>query len=414
MRILDTFRHRLACRAILLLLVVAVVGTNGVTDCPNAFFNFGDSTTDTGSLENALPFGDPGLPPYGDQFFEEPAKRYTNGRVIPDFFSLAFNKPLLQPYLQAGAYDFRHGVNFAVSGSTATNDTTITPFYLPFQVAQFIRFKKTTESVRTQKAKCLPLNLFVPAKKAFENALYTLRFGGNDVVLAYVHNVSVSNIGPATNLIINKVVPNAMTNYESAIRTLYRYGARRFLVSGLGARLVSCSPNLISAYSTSPLDNRGCLVFPIEAVANWNGALLQVVERLRTNLTGANIAFFNVTAGAEEIEFNLSRYGFNPKVSRKVCCGASGGPLDNNYNSAIKCGRPGYSVCNNVNEYINWDGSHNTEPYYRIFAEFLLEGKYTEPSVNYTSLCNLDYSKFGSNITFDEVYGDTCEVTFTS
>ncbi|OAE20946.1 hypothetical protein AXG93_3846s1040 [Marchantia polymorpha subsp. ruderalis] len=399
----------MACRAILVLLVVAIGGANGLTDCPTAFFNFGDSTTDTGSLENVAP-GDPGLPPYGMQFFGEPSKRYAHGRVIPDFFALAFKTPLLQPYIQAGAYDFRHGVNFAVSGSTASNDSTVTPLYLPIQLNQFIRFYKTTESVKRQKGKCSPLAKFLPSKKAFENALYTIKFGGNDLPLAFLHNGS--NIASGMNVIINKVIPDAMTNHENAMETLYRYGARRFLLTGLDN--VGCSPNFVSQYSTFPLDDRGCLLFPRESVASWNGALVQLVERMRAKLTGASIGLFNVSAGSEEIRSNLSKFGFNPNLSTQVCCGAPGGPVDNNYNSQIKCGHPGSSVCDNVGEHIYWDGPHLTEPYQRLLAIMLLEAKYTSSGVNYTSLCNLDYSKFGDDVTFDEVYGDTCEVTFTS
>ncbi|KAG6550108.1 hypothetical protein Mapa_008064 [Marchantia paleacea] len=402
-RRLESSHFRLALETISLMLMLAVVRVRGLTQCPTAFFNFGDSVTDTGALDNAVPeVADITFPPYGQSFFGSPAKRFSNGRLIPDFISLAFNQPLLQPYIQAGAFNYGHGVNFAVAGATASNDTTINPFFLPIQVSQFTIFKSTTESVRQQKFSCFPFETFLPSMSAFKNGLYTMRFGGNDIQFALQFPNPLSRI-------LNTVIPAAMFNYENAIKTLYRQGARRFLISSL-TRTIGCSPRLISAF-VGPLDNRGCLFFLNGVVDSWNAGLIQVVEKMRTDLPGVNIAVFNTTAAAEEIESNLVGYGFDPCVARRVCCGSSGGPVDNNYNINITCGRPGSNVCSNVDEYMSWDGVHNTEAYYRIFAKFILEGRFTAPALNYTSLCNLDYSKFGRSVTFDEVSGDTCKVT---
>lgn len=55
--------------------------------CPTGFANFGDSLTDTGNVDNVFPFtSDSELSPYGETFFGGPAKRFCNGRVVPDFF----------------------------------------------------------------------------------------------------------------------------------------------------------------------------------------------------------------------------------------------------------------------------------------------------------------------------------------
>lgn len=48
-----------------------------------AIFNFGDSNSDTGAISAAL---DPLQPPYGNTFFGQPAGRYSDGRLIIDFF----------------------------------------------------------------------------------------------------------------------------------------------------------------------------------------------------------------------------------------------------------------------------------------------------------------------------------------
>jgi hypothetical protein len=57
--------------------------------CPTGFANFGDSLTDTGNSLDAFPlFQNVENPPYGESFFGAPAKRYSDGRLVPDFFCI--------------------------------------------------------------------------------------------------------------------------------------------------------------------------------------------------------------------------------------------------------------------------------------------------------------------------------------
>jgi hypothetical protein len=91
--------------ALLLVLVTTccsnAVAAAAVTDleCPEAIFSFGASTSDTGSIEAAFPFrvAPQTNPPYGRTFFGRPANRYSDGRLIVDFFGTVFSvaRPLL-------------------------------------------------------------------------------------------------------------------------------------------------------------------------------------------------------------------------------------------------------------------------------------------------------------------------------
>jgi hypothetical protein len=55
--------------------------------CPKGIATFGDSLSDTGNAADAFPFFvDAENPPYGQSFFGAPAKRFGNGRIVPDFF----------------------------------------------------------------------------------------------------------------------------------------------------------------------------------------------------------------------------------------------------------------------------------------------------------------------------------------
>lgn len=48
----------------------------------------------------------------------------------------------MEPYSSNIVPNYRHGINFAVSGATAMNVTRPIPFFLPLQTDHFIRFKR--------------------------------------------------------------------------------------------------------------------------------------------------------------------------------------------------------------------------------------------------------------------------------
>lgn len=52
-----------------------------------ALFAFGDSLTDTGNAQAVFPWQHAAsLPPYGDTYFGEPRDRFSDGRLLIDFF----------------------------------------------------------------------------------------------------------------------------------------------------------------------------------------------------------------------------------------------------------------------------------------------------------------------------------------
>jgi hypothetical protein len=54
--------------------------------CPNVFYNFGDSLSDTGNIIRAIPTWAIAVDlPYGESFFGKPTGRHSNGRLVIDF-----------------------------------------------------------------------------------------------------------------------------------------------------------------------------------------------------------------------------------------------------------------------------------------------------------------------------------------
>ncbi|KAL3685972.1 hypothetical protein R1sor_003994 [Riccia sorocarpa] len=384
-------------------------GTSALVNpaCPTAFWNFGDSLTDTGNIINAFPQCSECRAerrPYGDSFFGRPAKRFSDGRLVPDFFALAFQKPLLQPYIQAGAFDYRFGANFASGGATASNDSTLNPFFLAFQISQFGRLKQTVELEKSQ-IMCAQFLPFLPFDDSYSKGLYTIEIGGNDIINA----LTINNLTAAQ--ITTQVIPEAMTNIANGIETLYNNGARQFLVSLLPSG--GCSSSAVTLLgSSSPTDALGCVTAVNLLFQAYNAAINATIASARTQYHAASFTIFNYYAANQEILLNPTKYGFNPNLTRTTCCGAPG-VGDLNYNPDALCGNQGSTKCSNPEEYVNWDGVHFTEAFYRVISKFVLNGEFTDTRFNYTANCNLSFNQFGPEVTFNDVYGNTCQVTFT-
>lgn len=78
--------------------------------------------------------------------------------------------------------------------------------------------------------------------------------------------------------------------------------------------------------------------------------------------------------------FNDAGFTSNEDEIMKACCG-SGGPYNValDYNKA--CGTTGSTVCSDPSKQINWDGAHLTEAAYRQIAKGLVEGPFSNPSL---------------------------------
>ena len=73
---------------ILVLLISCCCGVGA--ECPQAIFAFGASMSDTGNSQAAFPYRSQS-PPYGETFFHMPANRWSDGRLVVDFFGIFLN-----------------------------------------------------------------------------------------------------------------------------------------------------------------------------------------------------------------------------------------------------------------------------------------------------------------------------------
>ncbi|CAM6126654.1 unnamed protein product [Calypogeia fissa] len=374
----------------------AVVRTNGQWlqsfSCPSAIFNFGDSLSDTGNAAIAFPYtSNVHDSPYGTSYFPHPAGRFSDGRLLLDFIAQAFSFPLLPPYLQSFSPDLRRGANFAYAGATAGNDTSFSPFSLLAQVDQFLGFKQRTFNAQLQPG-CTYCPGNLPQEEIFGESLYIVSIGGNDLTTAYFRSLSIFQV-------LQNVVPEAVASIYQSVLTLYNSGARSFMIFNVPAE--GCSALFLNDFEAPGVttDNFGCLQDYNDVVQELNKQLYFAILALRIRLFDASIIHVDYYAANMDVLSNPGAYGMLDSEKLNACCGVGG---QHNFDPSVSCGSGGFlngspvfaGPCPNPKQYVNWDGIHFTEAFYKGVAKQILNGSFVDPPINLVSACGLNFYKF--------------------
>ncbi|KAJ8621471.1 hypothetical protein MRB53_030000 [Persea americana] len=345
---------------------------------PSAIFVFGDSLSDTGNVIAAFPFfADAENSPYGSTFFHAPSGRYSDGRLIIDFMASRWGFPFVEPYSSNIVPNYRHGINFAVSGATAINVTRPIPFFLPLQTDHFIRFKRNVYRSLNSKHKSECLESRVPPLASFKDGMYMIFIGINDIL----DNFTVDGATPAE--VMEKTVPQVISAIFKAVQDLHREGARNFMVFNVPA--IGCTPLLLTLASSgayNSTDGLGCLKEYNGVVEFANLELGKALNALHHQLEDITIMVADLYAFMLEAIANPTRYGFDKKVTLKACCGYGGDPY--NYSPLVTCGgNPSAKSCSRPSEYMSWDGLHFTDAFSQRFVEVMMRGMpYLKPALS--------------------------------
>ncbi|KAL2608909.1 hypothetical protein R1flu_027482 [Riccia fluitans] len=350
--------------------------------CPSALFSFGASLSDTGNRDFIYPnntFAE--FRPYGTSFPGYPNNRFSDGRLIVDFFASAFGFPFLEPILTNKILDYTHGVNLAFSGAEALPQGL--PYYFDVQVNEFAVFRGQALLLSAR----AEYQSYEPTFKAFEDGLYIIFFGRNGLV----HSYWQQGMTPAEAL--ETVVPNLVQAIVDGIQRLYEEGARNLMVFNLNPQ--GCQPQFLTLFGDldPERDENGCLASYNNVVRVFNSRLWGAVETLRTDLKDSTFFYADFYGICKEAFDNPQKFGFAPEKTLISCCG-TGGPYK--YNPIARCGYQGIfngnwvdvtSPCEKPSEYISWDGVHFTEAFYRHAARRLLTGKFLDPPVDISKIC---------------------------
>ncbi|WVZ96578.1 hypothetical protein U9M48_042195 [Paspalum notatum var. saurae] len=335
---------------------------------PVVLFNFGDSNSDTGGV--AAAGGIRIMPPEGRTYFHRPTGRLSDGRVIIDFFCESLGTRELNPYLKGIGSDYSNGVNFAMAGSTVSHG--VSPYSLNVQVDQFVYFRHRSLEMFERGLKG-PVS-----KEGFENALYMMDIGHNDMV-GVAHTPSDQ---------WDKKITEIVGEVRQAISILYDNGARKFWIHGTGA--LGCLPALVVQAGKGDKDAHGCITDVNRAAKAYNKKLSQLCDDLRFHLKGATVVYTDMFAIKYDFVANHTKYGIEWPFM--VCCGNGGPP----YN--FDQGKPGCGdLCPPEAKVVSWDGVHFTDFGSGLAAKLSMSGEYSKPKVKLTSLIHGGSKKTSSD-----------------
>lgn len=331
-------------------------------------YQFGDSLADTGNRIRQVGvtsvFNISHLP-YGMTYFHKPTGRFSDGLLVIDFIAKALHLPLLHPYLETNA-SFSHGVNFAVAGSTALDNSffaerNISVPSTNIPLSQQVKwFKKHLNSVSNSRSQI---------KKRLRRALIMMgEIGGND----FFHFSP-----PGKSLEERRVyVPHVVNAICNAVREVIQFGAVHIVVPGNFPS--GCLPIDLASFSSADpkaYNDYGCLTESNKFAFFFNTYLQRALASLRYEFPNVDIRFCDYYKAFEYILQNARYLGFDPRSLLKACCGTGG---KYNFNSTKVCGSPGVKACPNPEQFINWDGVHLTQATYRYISEQLIRDVLSE------------------------------------
>ncbi|KAH7434800.1 hypothetical protein KP509_06G035000 [Ceratopteris richardii] len=347
--------------------------------CYPAMFVFGDSLSDTGNgaLTGNLLFKRTTNRPYGETVPGQPSGRFSDGLLLVDFLARQIGLPLPKPYLDRSA-DFRTGVNYAVSGSTAQDVeylrsmliTPLTKYSLDSQINWHISLRTSKSSQRT------------PSANGYTNGIYVLEIGGNDYIAALG---SLKKYSPA--YITEELIPLVIAKIQSSTEALYTIGARNFLYVGITP--LGCASSLLAMFPSGVKDNNGCLQDLNLLSYNHGLSLLNLIRQLRSTYKDANFVFFDYYGSYKHIIDNNLSFGISNTLD--ACCGA-GPKFPYRFNELLFCNSLSSSLlstlCPDPNIFINWDGIHFTHNFNSLVFDLAIKkGSYLDPS-NAFANCN--------------------------
>ncbi|XP_058739052.1 GDSL esterase/lipase At5g45910-like [Vicia villosa] len=328
-----------------------------------AFFNFGDSISDTGNAATTFPPMSSNSP-YGSTYFKHPSGRLSNGRLIIDFIAEAYGLPFLSAYLNISKdQDIKKGVNFAFAGATALDVEYYVQNGLPVPdtinslKVQLGWFKKLKPTLCESKEDC---NAY------FKKSLFIVgEIGGNDVFKHMVKHKTVIEI--------REIVPSIVEAIINTTNMLIEEGAVELAVPGNFP--LGCNAGVLTSVNSKKkedYDEFWCLIAYNNLVEYFNEQLKNSLETLRHKYPEVKIIYFDYYNDAKRLYQNPKEYGFIRSDIVKVCCGGGGGG---------PCGTPSARVCSDPSKRINWDGPHLTEAAYKLIAKGLVEGPFSNPSL---------------------------------
>ncbi|KAL9666578.1 hypothetical protein QQ045_000913 [Rhodiola kirilowii] len=303
------------------------------------YFIFGDSLVDNGNNNNIASLAMANYLPYGIDFNRGPTGRFCNGKTTVDVISelLGFSD-YIPPFARARGRVVLQGVNYASAAAGIREETggqlgARTPFsgqVRNFQttVSQIVNILGSEEAAAHHLSRCI----------------FSIGLGSNDYLNNYFMPLvysSSSRYSPEqwADLLIQQ--------YSQNLRTIYNYGARKFVLIGVGQ--VGCSPSVLAQRSR---DGKTCVAEVNNANKIFNSKLKSLVDQSNDQYNDAKFIYIDAYGIFNDLRTKAGSYGL--RVTNAGCCGVG------RNNGQITC-LPFQTPCRNRKEYLFWDAFHPTE-----------------------------------------------------
>ncbi|KAH9613982.1 hypothetical protein KSS87_003834 [Heliosperma pusillum] len=333
--------------------------SNNIKDGPNPITLISDGLNNFQSTSFSIM--DHILDHFSFTTFIRPAGRCSDGLLMVDYFAKFLKLPLLDAYLNKDG-NFTHGVNFAVSGATAMNDTRLVSKYNVVSTTtnhslsvQLGWFKSHLDSICSNASEC---------KKELAKGLFLMgEIGGNDYNFVFFQGKPIS--------VAYQMVPEVVDTITAAIKEIINLGATRIIVPGnfpVGCMIVFLA--IFKSNDATLYDDHKCLKHLNNFAKHHNSQLQKAIRGLQKNYPNATIVYADYYTAFNEALQHPSYHGFERNVLRRACCGD--GDNEYNFNFGRLCGNVGVPACKNPQHHISWDGIHLTQHAYRVMAKWLM------------------------------------------
>ncbi|KAK6160320.1 hypothetical protein DH2020_003701 [Rehmannia glutinosa] len=320
--------------------------------CFSKVYAFGDSDTDTGNAH------------FLGANIQGEIKVNISSRLVVDFLCDALSLPPVCPYKDPSA-NFKDGVNFAISGSTA-----LSPDYFSRKNVSSLIWKGVPLSFQTQ---IDWFNKYLNQSKG--NGKSTGKFD-TDNSLFWIGGMGGSDytsvLGPSVSL--HSLAEISVKNVRKLLQTLLANGAKYVVVQGLPP--VGCLPFHMSLCPLHNLDRMGCAATINAGIMTHNQILQWELEKLRKTYPKCSILYADAWNAFLTIAMNTKKYQIEEPF--KACCGCGAGKY--NFDKNRLCGASGTSVCKDPHKYISWDGIHFTEAMHKHLADLFFNQGFCHPS----------------------------------
>uniref|UniRef100_A0A7N0RDJ1 GDSL esterase/lipase n=1 Tax=Kalanchoe fedtschenkoi TaxID=63787 RepID=A0A7N0RDJ1_KALFE len=311
------------------------------------YFIFGDSLVDNGNNNNIASLAMANYLPYGIDFPRGPTGRFCNGKTTVDVIAelLGFRE-YTPPFVRARGRAVLKGVNYASAAAGIREETgqqlgARTPFS-----GQVRNFQTTVAQITSI------LGSEEAAAEHLRKCIFSIGLGSND----YLNNYFMPLIYSSSRRYTPEQWADVLIRqYSRNVRTIYNYGARKFVLIGVGQ--VGCSPSLLAQRSP---DGKTCVADVNNAIKIFNSKLKSLVKQNNRNYDDAKFIYIDIYGIFEDLITKPGSYGL--KVTNRGCCGVG------RNNGQITC-LPLQTPCRNRKEYLFWDAFHPTEVVNTVVGE---------------------------------------------